>query len=158
MRSAAKVRKPRDQKKFKTNLPVDQDGKPLPPSRTRKGIPNKITVEAKNAIALAFEGIGGVEGLIKWAKKTATNRAIFYSQIYTKLIPVTVAANIDVTQNDSGQQFAEALERTLLSLIAERRDAERDQETNIIIEHEPEAARDDVPQLVISRPAGTKAA
>ena len=51
-----------------------------------KGTLNKDGQEAKHAIAPAFEGIGGVDALIEWAKKNDTNRAIFYSQIYTKLM------------------------------------------------------------------------
>ena len=51
-----------------------------------KGTLNKVGQEAKHAIAPAFEGIGGVDALIEWATKNDTNRTIFYSQIYTKLM------------------------------------------------------------------------
>lgn len=46
--------------------------------------PNKLTVEAKEAIELAFEGIGGVPALIEWAQ---AKRDLFYTLIWTKLIP-----------------------------------------------------------------------
>lgn len=51
---------------------------------SRKGIPNKMTRAAREALALAFEGIGGVEALIEWAKKNQTE---FY-KLYARLIPV----------------------------------------------------------------------
>jgi len=50
-----------------------------------KGTPNKKTREAKDAISAAFDGIGGVKALTKWAKE---NQAAFYTSIYPKLLPV----------------------------------------------------------------------
>lgn len=49
-----------------------------------KGSKNKFGQEAKEAFALAFEGIGGVPALTKWAQK---NPETFY-KLYSKLIPV----------------------------------------------------------------------
>lgn len=139
---------------FKSNLPKGPDGKPLPPARTRKGTPNKISRQAKEAIALAFEGIGGLPALIKWAKENKTNRMIFYTQIYTKLIPVTVQGAIEanVTHNDA--QSAAVLERILTGLIAERQS--RGEEANIIID--ATADREPVPQLVLPSKSGSEAA
>lgn len=57
----------------------EQAGKGRP-----KGAKNKFGQEAKEAFALAFEGIGGVPELIKWAK---VNKETFY-KLYSKLIPV----------------------------------------------------------------------
>jgi len=51
----------------------------------QKGSVNKTTKEAKEAIELAFQGLGGVDGLIKWAKN---HRDSFYASIYPKLLPV----------------------------------------------------------------------
>jgi len=74
--------------------------KPIPPGLTRagKGRPigaqNKTTRLAKEAITLAFEGLGGVEGLIDWAKESPENKAIFYERIFTKLLPVQVNADM----------------------------------------------------------------
>lgn len=51
-----------------------------------KGCKSKVGQEAKEAFALAFEGIGGVPKLIEWAMK---NRETFY-KLYSKLIPVEV--------------------------------------------------------------------
>jgi hypothetical protein len=48
------------------------------------GSKNRFGQEAKEALALAFEGIGGVPALVSWAE---THREAFY-KLYAKLIPV----------------------------------------------------------------------
>lgn len=48
-----------------------------------KGSQNRLTKGAKEALQLAFEGIGGVDALVAWAKKNPTP---FY-QLYARLIP-----------------------------------------------------------------------
>ncbi len=55
-----------------------------------KGIPNKATAKAKEAIALAFDQLGGTDALVEWAKISDDNRKVFYSQIWTKIIPLQV--------------------------------------------------------------------
>lgn len=59
-----------------------------------KGVPNKMTRSAKEAFQLAFDGMGGWEGLMKWAAdaKTPQNRATFY-QLYARMIPMEVATD-----------------------------------------------------------------
>lgn len=52
----------------------------------QKGTPNKTTVEVKEALRLAFEGIGGVPALTKWALEEK-NQGEFY-KLYTKLLPI----------------------------------------------------------------------
>ena len=54
----------------------------------QKGSLNKTTSVAKEAIELAAEGIGGVERMIEWVKEDPGNERIFWSQMYTKLLPV----------------------------------------------------------------------
>lgn len=49
-----------------------------------KGAKNKFGQEAKEAFALAFEGLGGVPALTQWARR---NPETFY-KLYSKLIPV----------------------------------------------------------------------
>ena len=49
-----------------------------------KGTPNKATKGAREALQLAFEGIGGVQELMNWAKANPTE---FY-KLYARLIPV----------------------------------------------------------------------
>ena len=56
----------------------------------QKGTPNKTTAKVKEAMELAFEGIGGVPALIKWADG---NKTEFY-KLFVKLLPVQVDANV----------------------------------------------------------------
>lgn len=50
----------------------------------QKGVPNKLTKSAREAFALAFEGIGGAPALVAWAKKNPTE----FFKLYARLIPV----------------------------------------------------------------------
>lgn len=59
-----------------------------------KGALNKTTVAAKEAIALAAEGLGGTERLINWAKEDPLNERTFWGSIYPKLIPIDVDASL----------------------------------------------------------------
>jgi hypothetical protein len=54
------------------------------------GVPNKNTTAAKDAIALAAEGLGGTDRLIAWAKEDPLNERAFWTTIYPKLLPVQV--------------------------------------------------------------------
>ncbi len=56
-----------------------------PPGRP-KGVPNKTTAAAKEALTLAFQGIGGVASLQQWARENQTE---FY-KIWSKLLPLEV--------------------------------------------------------------------
>ena len=56
----------------------------------QKGTPNKTTAKVKEAMKLAFEGIGGVPALIEWAEDNQTE---FY-KLFVKLLPVQVDANV----------------------------------------------------------------
>jgi hypothetical protein len=49
----------------------------------KKGTPNKSTALVKEALELAFDGIGGVPALIAWAKREPTE---FY-KLFSKLLP-----------------------------------------------------------------------
>ena len=117
-----------------------------------KGVPNKITVEAKIAIALAFEGMGGVDALTAWGKKHQT---AFYCQVFPKLLPLNVHGRVDVTHHDGDRQLlASKLERILVGLIDARRDGRDD--PGVVIDGE--RAREPGPQLVLPRPTGAEAA
>lgn len=60
-------------------------GKPRPAGAGRKkGQPNKLTVEAKEAFRLAAEGAGGVAALTEFAK---TEPKVFWP-LYARLIPL----------------------------------------------------------------------
>lgn len=52
--------------------------------------PNKTTRTAKEAFAAAFEGVGGVERLILWAKLNPTD----FFKLYARLIPVELSGEI----------------------------------------------------------------
>ena len=58
--------------------------------RKKKGDTNKTTRAAKEAFAMAFEGIGGVTALTTWAK---TNKADFF-KLYARLIPVELSGEV----------------------------------------------------------------
>lgn len=55
-----------------------------------KGVPNKITTAAKDAIASAAEKLGGVDRLVDWAKEDPANERAFWATIYPKLLPLQV--------------------------------------------------------------------
>lgn len=55
-----------------------------------KGVPNKLTTAAKDAIAQAAEGLGGTQRLVDWAKEDPLNERAFWSSIYPKLLPLQV--------------------------------------------------------------------
>lgn len=53
-----------------------------------QGAKNKTTVAAKEAIATAFDELGGVKRLIAWVKADPANERVFYGQVYPKLLPL----------------------------------------------------------------------
>lgn len=56
-----------------------------------KGIPNKNTQAAKDAIAQAAEALGGAKRLTAWAKEDPANEKVFWGTIYPKLLPLQVS-------------------------------------------------------------------
>lgn len=58
-----------------------------------KGSKNKVSAEAKQVIAEAAEGLGGSERLLTWAKADPANEKAFWTQIYPKLVALTVAGD-----------------------------------------------------------------
>jgi hypothetical protein len=67
-----------------------QKGQKPGPGRP-KGVANKTTQAAKEAIAEAAEKLGGVKRLVAWAKQDEANERIFWGTIYPKLLPVQVS-------------------------------------------------------------------
>lgn len=55
----------------------------------KKGVPNKSTKAAKEALALAFEGLGGVPALTAWAQE---NQSDFY-KLWVRLLPTEIKAS-----------------------------------------------------------------
>lgn len=58
-----------------------------------KGSPNKTTVAVKEALALAFDGIGGADALTTWAQQNETE---FY-KLWVKMLPQDVNASVRAT-------------------------------------------------------------
>jgi hypothetical protein len=68
-------------------------GKGTPGPGRPKGVPNKATTAAKDAIAAAAEGLGGTERLVAWAQEDPANERVFWGTIYPKLLPLTVGGD-----------------------------------------------------------------
>src|SRR2546425_8751564 len=100
----------------RSGLPKDpKTGKAKGGPGRPKGVPNKVTGEAKRMIALAFEGVGGLEQLIEWAKDHQT---AFYTQVYAKLIPLQVQGEINANIKDGdGKLLAASLEHAFHRII-----------------------------------------
>jgi hypothetical protein len=60
-----------------------------------KGAQNKTTRAAKEAIALAADELGGAERIVAWAKEDPKNESAFWTSIYPKLLPHTLAGDPD---------------------------------------------------------------
>lgn len=73
-----------------------------------KGVPNKNTAIAKDAIALAAEKLGGAERLVAWAKEDEKNEHSFWTTIYPKLLP------LQVTGQDGGPIAIQQIERLIV--------------------------------------------
>lgn len=56
-----------------------------------KGVLNKTTQAAKDAIAEAADNLGGAKRLVAWAKEDPANERVFWGTIYPKLLPLQVA-------------------------------------------------------------------
>lgn len=92
-----------------------------------KGIPNKTTKLAKEAIAEAFDRLGGADRLVEWAQEDPDNERVFYTSLLPKLIPVQT----EITGKDGGaiefeqkkKEDAEFVARTVAGLAARARAA-----------------------------------
>ena len=61
----------------------------------KKGTPNKVSKEAKTAIAEAAEMLGGVNRLVTWAQEDAANERAFWATIYPKLVSITLGGDVN---------------------------------------------------------------
>ena len=123
-------------------------GKPGPGRPARR--PNKIRGQAKDNIAEVFERLGGVEGMVKWARNHAT---AFYSKIYPKLIGVDVQAKTDEALKQDDNSASEALERLLLNILASRQDGHEKDPS--VTDHDPSGGASS--ELVVGRTNGSAA-
>ena len=60
------------------------------PAAAKKEAAPPVSI-ARDAIALAFEEIGGVSALAEWVKASEDNRKAFYTTLYPKLIALQAA-------------------------------------------------------------------
>jgi hypothetical protein len=72
------------------NAGTFKKGEKRPKQGRPKGVVNKTTLIAKEAIALAAEGLGGSDRLIEWAQEDPLNERAFWTQVFPKLVPVQV--------------------------------------------------------------------
>lgn len=64
-----------------------------------KGSVNKTTAAAKAVLSEAANRLGGVDRLVEWAQEAPENEKAFWTQMYPKLLPLDVNANVGVTVN-----------------------------------------------------------
>lgn len=72
---------------------VEGGAKRRPPAAgmgRKKGVPNKVTKAAKDAIAEAAERLGGASRLVEWVQEDKANERVFWGTIYPKLLPIQV--------------------------------------------------------------------
>jgi hypothetical protein len=61
----------------------------------KRGVPNKLTIGAKEVIAQVAANIGGVARMTKWVGESPENEKAFWVNIYTKLLPLQLAGDKD---------------------------------------------------------------
>lgn len=80
-----------------------------------KGVPNRTTQSAKDAIAFAADALGGGQRLVDWVKEDEANEKAFWTTIYPKLLPLQVA-------NQDGETFKTSV--TMIELVAMKKNDE----------------------------------
>lgn len=109
-----------DAETVKSDIPVKKSTGNLPgagPGRP-KGIPNKTTKTAKEAIALAAEKLGGADRLVAWAQEEPQNERVFWGTIYPKLLPLQVTGeNGEAIKTESTLNLAGLSTGTLAEIL-----------------------------------------
>lgn len=71
----------------------------------RRGTPNKLTASVKEALEIAFNGLGGPQGLLEWARD---NTGDFY-RLWIKMLP----KDLNVTMQDKGTDLSAEVRQRL---------------------------------------------
>jgi hypothetical protein len=98
----------------------------------RPGTPNRVTSELRKGIMFAYQGLGGAEFLLDWARK---NPSLFLTKVLMRMLPYDVNADANVHEvyrdiaevNDALQRRAlpmARLESVLFELEQERQERE----------------------------------
>ena len=99
----------------------------------QRGTASKVTSSAREAIELAFEGLGGVATLTAWAKENQTD---FFTRIWPKLLPLQISGDPEnpLIPNSEPKPFSDNNREWLRKIIEdgrlkeeERRKQEREQ-------------------------------
>lgn len=74
----------------------------------QKGTPNKTTASVKAASESAFNQLGGVKALVKWAQDDPGE----FFKLYSKLLPIEMRADVNYTGLDAlAERLARASKR-----------------------------------------------
>jgi hypothetical protein len=73
-----------------------------------KGIPNKVSTSAREAVLQVFQEIGGVPAFSKWARENPTE----YYKIHSRLLPKEVELS-------GGVDFKHEISETLMERLSE---------------------------------------
>lgn len=60
-----------------------------------KGQLNKLTVTVKKTLEQVAEELGGVARIVEWVREDPENEKVFWSSMYTKLLPLQVIGDKD---------------------------------------------------------------
>jgi hypothetical protein len=63
----------------------------------KRGVRNTMTIAVKDVIAMAADLIGGVNRLVGWIEQSPINERLFWTQIYTKLLPLQINTKVERT-------------------------------------------------------------
>jgi hypothetical protein len=92
------------------NSTAFKKGEKRPNQGRPAGSLSKTTKTAKEAIALAAEGLGGISRLIAWAQEDPLNERAFWSSIYPKLLPLQVSG-----PGENGEHLFQQIERRIVN-------------------------------------------
>lgn len=66
------------------------------PNQGKRG-PDKLGHDARMAIMMVADNLGGVDRMTAWAKEDEKNERLFWSSIYPKVLPKEIKAEVAAT-------------------------------------------------------------